>query len=66
MVNCPLQIFLGPALDLHPAVLHQPSHRPGAVEFRAVGRGELELDANLLQQSECWSDGFGAVDGCFA
>ena len=52
MINRPLQLFLGPALDLQPAVLHQPPHRLDAVELRAVGRQELEPDGFLLQECE--------------
>lgn len=62
-VNRPLQLFLGAALDLQPAVFHQPPHRLDAVELRAIGREKLELDAFLLQDCERRPDDRRVMDG---
>ncbi len=63
MINRLLQLLFAPALDRRPAVLHQPPHRLDAVEFRAVGRQEFELDAFLLQECKRGPDGSSVMDG---
>lgn len=62
MLNRPLQFVCGPAPGFQPTVLHQAPHDLNAIELRAVGLQELELEALPLQQLKCWLDGCSAVD----